>query len=68
MKTVKLSKYEIDVILACLNEKYICSATCYCEYKTDMCDKLTENGKFRCKLQQTIQELEDKLQKDGTEE
>lgn len=67
MKTVKLTQAEVDVILASLDEKHICRVSCYCDYKTNMCNKLTENGKYRCKLQQTIQDIEDKLQKGGAE-
>lgn len=66
MKTVKLTQAEIDVILASVDERHICEAHCYCGYKTDMCNKLTKDGKYRCKLQQTIQDIENKLQKGGT--
>ena len=65
MKTVKLSQQEIDVILALLDETHLCSSACFEGYKTNMCNKLNKNGKYRCKLQQTIQDIEDKLQKGG---
>lgn len=63
MKIVKLTQAEIDVILASIDERHICEADCYCNYKTIMCNKLSVNGKYRCKLQQTIQDIEDKLTK-----
>jgi hypothetical protein len=62
MKTVKLTKYECQVILDTLSEHYICRATCYCDYKTNMCNKLTEGGHYRCKLQETIRNIEEKLE------
>ena len=61
MKTVKLTKFEADVIFDCLNEESVCHTFCYCGYKTDMCDKLTGDGKYRCKLQQAIEDIRNKL-------
>ena len=61
MKTVKLTEEEIRVILTALNERKICEVRCYCDYKDNMCDKLTPEGKPACKLKQTINSIEEKL-------
>jgi hypothetical protein len=60
MRTVKLSKAEIDVILALL-WKNLCETSCYCGYKTDMCHKYKEDGTPRCKLNYLINSIRDKL-------
>lgn len=60
MKTVNLTKAEIDVILT-LSEKDICVTTCYCGYKTNMCDRLAKDGSPKCGLKKTIESIRDKL-------
>lgn len=64
MKAVKLTKFECDVLFAALNERKICEAHCFCEYKTNMCAKKKDDGTYRCKLRQAIQSIEDKLEDD----
>lgn len=62
MKTVKLTTFECDAILSSLSEYQICRSTCFCNYKTDMCDKVDEDGNYRCKLKRAIQSIEEKLE------
>ena len=61
MKTVKLSKSEIDVILDCITYNNLCLMECHCGYKGNMCNKKNANGEYRCKLKQTIKSINDKL-------
>ena len=61
MKTVKLTDYECQVIIENLSEYDICAVDCYCGYKTDMCNKLDEEGDYRCKLIAAIGSIKRKL-------
>lgn len=61
MKTVKLTDFECEVIYAALVERKICETMCFCNYKKITCDELKADGTYRCKLQQAIQSIEDKL-------
>lgn len=61
MKAVKLTRYETQVIMDALNVHDICRCHCYCDYKTDMCNKYDDDGNYRCKLKKTISSIEEKL-------
>ena len=61
MRTVKLTEEEIRVILTSLNVRSMCESHCYWGYKANMCNKLTPDGKPACKLKQTINSIEEKL-------
>lgn len=61
MKTIKLTKFECDVIADALDEYKLCEATCYCNYKTDMCNKMDSDGNWRCELKRAINDIVRKL-------
>lgn len=61
MVTVKLTDFECKVILEVLNPCKICNATCFCEYKADLCNEVKVNGTPRCKLKQAIDSIQEKI-------
>ena len=61
MKTVELTQYECELIDHALNSSRICTSYCYCNYKSDMCDKLDKDGNPRCKLKAVINRIIKKL-------
>ena len=61
MRTIKLTNFECDAILAAISEYQICRVKCFCDYKTDMCNKVDADGNYRCKLKRAIQSIDEKL-------
>ena len=63
MKTIKLSKFEEQVVIDCLDFHKLCEAGCYCEYKAveNFCNIIDEEGNYKCKFQQAIKTIQDKL-------
>lgn len=62
MKTVKLTQEEIDVVLTSLNVRKICESRCYCGYKDNLCNKTKSDGTPVCRLKQTLESIEEKLE------
>lgn len=62
MKTVTLTKKEVETILECLNNHNLCRAGCPMDYKTNMCLKMNDKGEWRCKFMRIIYSIEKKLE------
>lgn len=61
MTTVELTKKEVDIVVDCLFSHVLCNGGCYCDYKTDICNKRNKQGQYRCALQRNIENISKKL-------
>jgi len=61
MRQIKLTKYEEEILVDLLFSHSLCNSDCYCNYKTNMCNKYDKDGNYRCKLQKAVQNIARKL-------
>ena len=61
MKLILTFDEAVDLV-AGLDYRAMCSRSgCYMGYKSDMCEKMTEDGKYRCKFRQNLENISKKV-------
>lgn len=61
MKLILTFDEAVDLV-AGLDYRVMCSrAGCYMGYKSNMCEKMTEDGKYRCKFRQNLESISKKI-------
>lgn len=57
MPKIKLTNFETEVLLDLLDERHLCRIGCYCNYPKPRCNKLDNNGNYKCQLQKAIHNI-----------